>query len=250
MTILCHHDDQHHVCNITLNRPDAYNALSKELMNRLLSTLTTLPKTCRAVTITGAGKGFCAGHDLRELKALETLSARKDIFGLCANLMCTLQNIPQPVIAIVHGTAAAAGCQLAASCDLTIASDTARFATAGITIGLFCSTPMVALSRAVPAKIALDMLLSGRALSAHEAMLSGLVSRIAPARDLLAEGLRVAHTIASHPPHIVARGKNAFYRQMALNAPDAYQLTTDIMAENLGLDDAQSGIARFLGRSL
>jgi enoyl-CoA hydratase/carnithine racemase len=232
---------------VTLNRPEQRNALSTPLMLELTEELErqgTRPEV-RAIVLRANGPAFSAGHDLRELVD-RTLEDEHAVFEVCTRMMETIQRIPQPVIAAVHGIATAAGCQLVATCDLAIAAEEARFATPGVRIGLFCSTPMVAVSRSVGRKRALEMLLTGRPIDAHTAADWGLVNRVVPAADLDAAALELAREIASASPLTLRIGKQAFYRQIDVGQAEAYRLMSRTMAENAMTCDAQEGMTAFL----
>jgi len=232
---------------LTLNRPERRNALSLELMRALIRALDEIghQPQVRAIILAAAGPVFSAGHDLSEMTGRD-LAAYREIFDVCAELMQKTQAIPQPVIAEVQGIATAAGCQLAAACDLVVASEAARFGTPGVKIGLFCSTPMVALSRAIGRKRALEMLLTGELIDAATAAGWGLVNRVVPIDALRRESLALACKIASASPLTVAIGKQAFYSQIDLDQPKAYAYTKEVMAMNALASDAQEGICAFL----
>ena len=234
------------VVKLTLNRPEKRNALSVDLMRELLDTLDTLADA-QAVILAASGKVFSSGHDLTEMTG-RTLGEYREIFDLCSRLMEKLQAVPQPVIAQVQGLATAAGCQLAATCDLAVASDAAAFATPGVKIGLFCTTPMVALTRAVGRKRAMEMLLTGRALDARTAESWGLVNRVVPADRLEEETLALAQAVAESSPLTVSLGKQAFYSQIDLDQPKAYAYAKEVMSLNALAADAQEGISAFLGK--
>ena len=232
---------------VTLNRPEQRNALSTPLMLELTDELerqSARPEV-RAIVLRANGPAFSAGHDLRELVD-RTLEDEQAVFEACTRMMETIQRIPQPVIAAVHGIATAAGCQLVATCDLAIAAEEARFATPGVRIGLFCSTPMVAVSRSIGRKRALEMLLTGRPIDAHTAAEWGLVNRVVPAADLDAAALELARQIASASPLTLRIGKQAFYRQIDVDQAEAYRLMSRTMAENAMTCDAQEGMTAFL----
>jgi enoyl-CoA hydratase/carnithine racemase len=235
---------------LTLNRPAARNALSLELMEALDAELAQIESTptVKVVVIGGAGPAFCAGHDLRELRATPTRTLYDATFALCARLMLRIVRLPKPVIARVHGVATAAGCQLVASCDLAVAADTARFATPGVNIGLFCSTPMVALSRAVGRKAAMEMLLTGDLVDAAHAREIGLVNRVVPEAELDAAVTALAGQISAKSPLTVAIGKEAFYRQAEMALDAAYAYTAEVMTRNMLARDAGEGIDAFLAR--
>ena len=236
-----------HLGIITLNRPDRRNALSLDLMLELIRCLDEFgaDSGVRAIILAAAGKAFCSGHDLSELVG-RTVNDYRKIFDVCTELMTKIQSIPQPVIAQVHGIATAAGCQLVATCDLAIASDQAQFATPGVRIGLFCTTPMVALSRAVGRKRAMEMLLTGKLVDAATAAEWGLVNRVAAADQLAEETRRLACQIAEASSFTVALGKQAYYAQIDLDQPKAYAYAKEVMTMNSLAQDAQEGISAFL----
>jgi len=235
---------------LTLNRPAARNALSLGLMEALDAELAVVETTpsIKVVVIGGAGPAFCAGHDLRELRATPTRAFYEATFALCSRLMLRVVRLPKPVIARVHGVATAAGCQLVASCDLAVAADTARFATPGVNIGLFCSTPMVALSRVVGRKAAIEMLLTGDLLDAARAREIGLVNRVVPEPELDAAVAVLAGQIAAKSPLTVAIGKEAFYRHAEMDLDAAYAYTAEVMTRNMLARDAGEGIDAFLAK--
>lgn len=237
------------IATVTLNRPDRRNALSLELMRELTDRLRNLggQDPVRAVILRGAGPAFSAGHDLGELIG-RSVSEYREIFDACTALMSAVQGIPQPVIAMVHGPATAAGCQLVATCDLAVASEAATFATPGVRIGLFCTTPMVAVTRAVGRKRAMEMLLTGEAIDAGTAAEWGLVNRVVPAARLEEETLRLARAVAEASPLTVAIGKQAFYAQIDLDQPRAYAYAQEVMSMNARTDDAQEGMRAFLDK--
>ena len=232
---------------ITMNRPQQRNALSTGMMLELTKQLEkqSARPECRVVVIRGAGPAFCAGHDLREMID-RTPEQEREIFHTCNRLMQTIQRIPQPVIASVHATATAAGCQLVATCDLAIASEKAQFATPGIKIGLFCSTPMVAVSRNIGRKRALEMLMTGKPIDARTAAEWGLINRVVPAEKLDEEVLELARQIASSSPLTLKIGKQAFYQQIDERQESAYELMAETMTENAITCDAQEGMTAFL----
>ena len=235
------------IARVTMNRPDRRNALSLAHMQELADCLRAIgeAREARVVVLSGNGPAFCAGHDLSEMIGRDPEAYRR-IFDVCCELMETVQAIPQPVIGKVHGVATAAGCQLAATCDLVVASEKARFATPGVRIGLFCSTPMVALSRAIGRKKAMEMLLTGDFISAEEALAEGLVNRVVPAEELEAETRRLAEKICEASPLVVGVGKQAFYRQVEMPVEQAYAYTKEIMSFNASFADAQEGMCAFL----
>jgi enoyl-CoA hydratase/carnithine racemase len=232
---------------ITLNRPEKRNALSLELMDELIAALreASAQATTRALVIDGAGPAFSAGHDLSEMIGRDEAFYR-ELFGVCTTLMETIHELPQPVIAKVHGIATAAGCQLVAACDLAVAADGARFGTPGVKTGLFCSTPMVPVSRAVGRKRAMQLLLTGEPIDAATALDWGLINRVVPADQLETAVLELVDVIARSSSYTVATGKRAFYAQIDRAEHDAYQHCMIVMAENALADDAQEGINAFL----
>lgn len=233
---------------LTLNRPKAYNALSTSLMTALEQELAALAAdpAARVIILQGAGPGFSAGHDLKEVRALKTAAERKALMAQCCRLMTSVVRSPKPVIAKVHGVASAAGCQLVASCDLAVAADDAQFATPGVNIGLFCHTPMVALGRNVSRKHAMEMLLTGELLSAQDAVRFGLVNRAAPRAELDDAAMDFARKIASKSAYTVRIGKEAFYRQLELGLDEAYAYASEVMVENMLAADAEEGISAFI----
>ncbi|MFN0123008.1 MAG: enoyl-CoA hydratase [Blastocatellia bacterium] len=235
------------VATITLNRPERRNALSLSLMRELIACLDGIGRSrdIRAVVLAAAGKVFCAGHDLGELRG-GTINQYREIFDVCTELMTRLQSIPQPVIAAVHGLATAAGCQLVATCDMAMAAEEASFATPGVKIGLFCTTPMVALTRAVGRKRALEMLMTGTPIDARTAAEWGLVNHVVPAAQLHTEALALATRIGAASSFTVALGKQAFYAQIDLDQTKAYAYAKEVMSMNALADDAQEGIGAFL----
>jgi enoyl-CoA hydratase/carnithine racemase len=241
-------EDRDGVATLTLNRPHARNALSVEMMSALQDTLDAIAedRNIRVVVLAGAGPAFCAGHDLKELRANPGRSAYEAVFGQCAKLMTSIVMLPKPVIARVHGIATAAGCQLVASCDLAIAAEDSRFATPGVNIGLFCSTPMVALSRAIGRKQAMEMLLTGAMIDAETARSWGLINRVVPAAQLDDATATLAAEIAAKSPLTVAIGKKAFYTQAELGLEQAYAYCAEVMTTNMLARDAEEGIDAFL----
>lgn len=232
---------------ITLNRPETRNALSTPLMEELTAELErqSARPDCRAIVLAAKGAAFSAGHDLKELVD-RTLDEERAIFETCTRMMDTIQRLPQPVIAAVQGIATAAGCQLVATCDLAIASSEARFATPGVRIGLFCSTPMVAVSRNIGRKRALEMLLTGKPISAQTAADWGLVNRVVPPDQLEAAALELAGQVASSSPLTLKIGKQAFYEQIGKEQDAAYDLMGEVMSKNAMTGDAQEGMSAFL----
>jgi len=240
-----HHEGP--IAVITLNRPQRRNALSLDLMLELIGALDAAGSdgSTRVVILAAAGKVFCSGHDLSEMTG-RTINEYRRLFDVCSDLMMKVQAIPQPVIAEVQGIATAAGCQLVATCDLAVASDQAGFATPGVRIGLFCTTPMVALSRAVGRKRALQMLLTGEMVDAATAADWGLVNRVVPAAELSAETRKLAARIAEASSLTIALGKQAYYTQIDLDQPKAYAYAKEVMSMNSLAADAQEGISAFL----
>jgi enoyl-CoA hydratase/carnithine racemase len=236
------------VVTLTLNRPQQFNALSEEMLSALQSELEAVAGDAgaRVVVIAGKGKAFCPGHDLKQMKANPTVEYYRQLFAQCAKLMMTIQRLPQPVIARVHGIATAAGCQLVAMCDLAVASSDARFAVSGINVGLFCSTPGVALSRNVGRKEAFEMLVTGDFIDAATAQARGLVNRVVPPDQLDAEVARLAASILAKPQVAIAMGKELFYRQIETGIEAAYQLAGQTMACNMIDDVAQEGVQAFM----
>ena len=238
------------VAFLTLNRPAQYNALSEEMLAALHAALDALAadRTVRVAVLGGAGKAFCAGHDLKQMKANPSLEYYQQLFDDCSRLMMRIQTLPQPVIARVHGIATAAGCQLVAMCDLALAADDARFAVSGVNLGLFCATPSVALTRNVGRKAAFEMLVTGEFIDAAAAVHRGLINRAVPIDRLDQEIDKLAAAIAAKPPAVVAGGKALFYRQIELGVAAAYQLAGQSMACNMIDEVAQEGVAAFLGK--
>lgn len=235
------------VAIITMNRPDRCNALSLALMQEMIDCFRALSRTreIRAIILAANGPVFSAGHDLSELIDRQ-LGDYRHVFDVCAELMTLIQSIPQPVIAEVQGIATAAGCQLVATCDLAVASEKSQFATPGVRIGLFCTTPMVALTRAIGRKRALEMLLTGTAINAAAAMEWGLVNRVAPAERLRESSYELAKRIAEASTFTVSLGKQAFYTQIDLDQPKAYAYAKEVMSLNAAAQDAQEGMGAFL----
>jgi len=235
---------------LTLNRPAQYNALSEEMLAALHGALESVAAdtSVRVVVLGGAGKAFCAGHDLKQMKAHRSLEYYQRLFDDCSRLMMRIQSLPQPVIARVHGVATAAGCQLVAMCDLAVAADDARFAVSGVNVGLFCATPSVALSRNVGRKAAFEMLVTGDFIDSAAALERGLINRSVPADRLDQEIDRLAAAIAAKPQSVIAAGKALFYRQIELGIAPAYQLAGQAMACNMIDDIAQEGVAAFIDK--
>jgi enoyl-CoA hydratase/carnithine racemase len=238
------------VVHLTLNRPAQFNALSEEMLAALQGSLDAIAadSTARVVVIGGAGKAFCAGHDLKQMKANPRLDYYQKLFADCARMMLRIQTMPQPVIARVHGIATAAGCQLVAMCDLAVAADVAKFAVSGINVGLFCSTPSVALSRNVGRKQAFEMLVTGDFIDAATARERGLVNRVVPLDQLDAEVAKLAAAIVAKPAVAIALGKGLFYKQLEMGVEAAYQLAGQTMACNMVDECAQEGIDAFMNK--
>jgi enoyl-CoA hydratase/carnithine racemase len=253
--LLLRQDSAAGITRLTLNRPESRNSLSFAMMGAVLDALRAIAEDAavRVVVLAAAGPVFCAGHDLREITAHRAdADGGRGFFDTamtrCASLMQAIVALPQPVIAEVQGVATAAGCQLVATCDLAVASDAARFCTPGVDIGLFCSTPAVALSRAVATKPAMEMLLTGEMIGAEEARRIGLVNRVVPAAELGAATEALAARIASRSAHTVRIGKAAFHRQRGLPLDEAYAHAAAVMTENLMAEDAAEGIGAFLSK--
>jgi enoyl-CoA hydratase/carnithine racemase len=238
------------VCTLTLNRGDRYNALSQAMIAALEAELDRLAadRDARVVVLAAAGRGFCAGHDLKELRAHPDLGWQRELFAACGRMMVKLTKLPQPVIARVHGIATAAGCQLVSMCDLAVAADTATFALPGVNVGVFCSTPAVGVARNVARKRVMEMLLTGEPIDAATALAWGLVNRVVPAAELDAAVARFAGIVVSRSREVVAMGKRAFYEQVDRGLAGAYEVTGEAMACNLLLPDAAEGIDAFLGK--
>jgi len=249
--LLLRHDDPRGVVTVTLNRPQAFNALSEDMLVALLAELDALAGdgSARVLVLAAAGKAFCAGHDLREMRAQPSLEYYRSLFGRCAKVMLAIQRLPIPVIAKVHGVATAAGCQLVASCDLAVALRHARFAVSGVNLGLFCSAPAVALTRNIGRKEAFEMLVTGEFISAEEAQRRGLVNRLADdAAGLDAEVERLAASIVAKPRTAVALGKELFYRQLEAGVEAAYIDAGQTMACNMMDEAALEGVQAFIDK--
>ena len=238
------------VATLTLNRPSQFNSLSEALLGELQAQLDAIAAdhNVRVVVVAGNGRAFCAGHDLKEMRAHRDKAYMQELFRRCGKVMTTIGEMPQPVIARVQGIATAAGCQLVAQCDLAVAVEDARFAVSGINVGLFCSTPAVALSRNVGRKQAMEMLLTGDFIDAREAQRRGLVNRVVAAGDLDAEVARLAASIVAKSPVAIATGKQMFYRQLEMGVAGAYQFAAEVMACNMMADDAGEGIDAFMNK--
>jgi enoyl-CoA hydratase/carnithine racemase len=238
------------VATLTLNRPQQFNALSTEMLDDLQSALDRLAgdSSVRVVVLAGAGKAFCAGHDLKQMRDNPSLDYYRVLFAQCARMMLALQRMPQPVIARVHGVATAAGCQLVATCDLAVAAEGARFGVSGINVGLFCTTPGVALARNVNRKQAFEMLVTGELIDAATARERGLVNRVVPAEQLDVEIGKLAASILAKPAVAISMGKELFYRQVECGVEAAYQMAGQTMACNLIDPVAQEGIDAFMSK--
>lgn len=252
MTLLTRQDADH-IAHVEMNSPARLNALSDAMLAALHTTLDEIAAdpTVRVVILSGAGKAFCAGHDLKEMQAGRAApdggtAYFKDLFTRCAALMQCIQSLPQPVIAQVHGIATAAGCQLVATCDLAVAADDTKFGVNGVNIGLFCSTPMVALTRVIPRKSAFEMLSTGRFIAASEAQSLGLINQTCPHADLTDTTWALARTIADKLPAAVRYGKAAFYTQSEMTTAEAYAFTGDVMVQNMNDTKTNEGINAFL----
>ncbi len=233
---------------LTLNRPAQFNSLSREMLSALQAELDSIARSdsVRVVVIAGAGKAFCAGHDLKEMRANHRKEFMQALFKQCGDLMLSITRLPQPVIARVHGIATAAGCQLVSMCDLAVAADVARFAVSGINVGLFCSTPAVGLARNLGRKAALEMLLTGEFIDAMEARAKGLVNRVVPADALDAEIEGLVGNILGKSAVAIRMGKGMFYRQLEMSLDDAYAYAGEVMACNMMSEDAGEGIDAFM----
>ncbi len=238
------------VVTLTLNRPAQFNSLSCSLMSELQGELDRIAADAgaRAVVLAGAGKAFCAGHDLKEMRSNAAKEFQQALFRQCSKLMLTLVRMPQPVIARVHGVATAAGCQLVSMCDLAVASDNARFAVSGVNLGLFCSTPSVGLARNLGRKQALEMLLTGDFIDAQTALARGLVNRVVAPEQLDAEIRKLTDSIRAKTPVAIKAGKQMFYRQLEMGLDEAYELASEVMACNMMAEDAQEGIDAFVAK--
>ena len=245
------------IARLTLNRPESRNSLSTAMLRHLIEAISRLgdSRDVRVIVLAANGPGFCSGHDLRELTRARQNPDRgasffEETMNLCSRLMIAITRTPKPVIAEVHGIATAAGCQLVATCDLAVASDDARFATPGVNIGLFCSTPMVALSRNVGRKASMNMLLTGDMIDADEARVIGLVNKVVPKQTLRQSVDGLAEKIASKAPAILRIGKEAFYQQIDLTLPEAYRFASEVMVMNMLEKDAEEGIGAFLEKRI
>jgi enoyl-CoA hydratase/carnithine racemase len=242
--------DQQGVATLTLNRPQQFNSLSQAMIAALQAQVEAIAPdpTVRVVVIAGFGKAFCAGHDLKEMRANHNKAFMQDLFKRCGRMMMALTQMPQPVIARVHGIATAAGCQLVSMCDLAVAADSARFATSGINVGLFCATPGVGLSRNLGRKQALEMLLTGDFIDAQAALRQGLVNRVVPGDALDSEIDKLAGSIIAKSSVAIGMGKQMFYKQLEMGLEGAYQYASEVMACNMMSEDAGEGIDAFIGK--
>ena len=248
--VLLRHDDARGVITLTMNRPQAFNSLSEELLTALQTELDRIADEpqARLVVIAGAGRAFCAGHDLKQMRAEPSLGYYERLFDQCGRMMLAIQQLPVPVIARVQGIATAAGCQLVAMCDLAVAASDARFAVSGVNLGLFCSTPSVALSRNLGRKAAFEMLVTGGFISAQEAQAKGLVNRVVPAEALDAEVESLVSAIVAKPRVALAMGKSLFYRQLEEGIAAAFQDAAQTMACNMMDDSALEGVQAFIDK--
>jgi enoyl-CoA hydratase/carnithine racemase len=241
-------EDRGGVCTLTMNRPQQMNLLTGEMLDALQEAFDALGSDSRArvVVIAAAGKGFCAGHDLKEIRALKEQPKIEELFGKCSRMMQSISALPQPVIARVQGAAAAAGCQLVAQCDLAVASEAAKFTTPGVTWGFFCSTPGVAVGRNLLRKHAMEMLLTGDLVDARKALEWGLVNRVVPADQLALVVDELALKISEKPPATVAAGKRAFYQQMDLGVSKAYDLASQVISSSFAHQEGREGMEAFI----
>ena len=247
-TLILRNDRADGLTTLTLNRPNAFNSLSKDLLSALQAELDVIAtsESVRVVVIAGAGKAFCSGHDLKEMRANHSKDYMQALFKQCGEVMLSITRMPQPVIARVHGIATAAGCQLVSMCDLAVAADVAKFAVSGINVGLFCSTPAVGLARNLGRKAALEMLLTGDFIDAMEAKTRGLINRVVPADALDAEIERLAGSILAKSAIAIRIGKGMFYKQLEMGLSDAYDYAAEVMACNMMSEDAGEGIDAFM----
>jgi len=241
-------EDRDGIATLTMNRPAQFNVLTSEMIEALQSAFDDIGQDdgVRVVVLAAVGKGFSAGHDLKEIRTLGGLPRIEGLFRQCSRMMATIPRLPQPVIARVQGAAAAAGCQLVAQCDLAVAAETARFAAPGVTWGFFCSTPGVAIGRNLARKHAMEMLLTGEAIGAARALEWGLINKAVPADQLDAEVQRLASMLAAKPPATVAAGKRAFYQQMDLNLAKAYELASGVISASFAHDEGRAGMDAFI----
>lgn len=242
--------DSHGIATLTLNRPEARNALTRNGIDEMISALKSISRdsSVKVVVLAGEGPAFCAGHDLKELQAQSDTQWVQDLFAACSEMMLSMTRLPQPIIARIHGIATAAGCQLVATADMAIAAKSARFATPGVNIGLFCSTPMVALSRSIGRKKAMEMLLVGQPLSAANAEAAGLINMSVDDDKLDETVYGLAEVIANKSPKVLAIGKRAFYEQIELGLAESYTYASAVMVKNMLEPDAKEGIGAFLNK--
>ncbi len=243
-------EDRDGVCTLIMNRPQQMNLLTTEMLSALEKEFASLKgdRRIRVIVLAGAGKGFCAGHDLKEIRALKEQPKIEALFNQCSRMMQTIPGLPQPVIARVQGAAAAAGCQLVAQCDLAVASDAAKFVTSGVNWGFFCSTPGVAVGRNLSRKHAMEMLLTGEPIDAQQALDWGLVNKVVAAAELDAEVQKLAALIAAKPPATVAAGKRAFYQQMDLGLAKAYELASGVISSSFAHEEGRAGMEAFIDK--
>ena len=243
-------EDRDGICTLTFNRPQQMNLLTGEMLTALQNAFDEISSNprIRVVVLAATGKGFSAGHDLKEIRALKELPKIEALFGQCSRMMQTIPLLPQPVIAKVQGVAAAAGCQLVAQCDLAVAAEGVKFVTSGVTWGFFCSTPGVAVGRNLQRKHAMEMLLTGEPISAQRALEWGLVNRVVPPEQLDMEVQNLAQTIAAKPPATVAAGKRAFYQQMDLGLEQAYALASGVIAASFAHEEGRAGMEAFIDK--
>jgi len=243
-------EDRDGIATLTLNRPQQMNLLTSEMLGALQSAFDAIAGdgSVRVVVLAATGKGFCAGHDLKEIRALKELPKIEGLFQQCSRMMATIPKLPQPVIAKVQGAAAAAGCQLVAQCDLALAADTAKFVTSGVTWGFFCSTPGVAVGRNLQRKHALEMLLTGDPIGAQQAVQWGLVNRAVPAEQLDSTVQELAAKLAAKPPATVAAGKRGFYQQMDVGLEKAYEIAGRIISESFAHEEGRAGMDAFIDK--
>ncbi|KPK08803.1 MAG: enoyl-CoA hydratase [Betaproteobacteria bacterium SG8_39] len=241
-------EDRDGICTLTMNRPQQMNLLTSEMIEAIQNALDTVAqeKDVHVVVLAGAGKGFCAGHDLKEIRALADKPKVEALFRRCARMMLSIQQLPQPVIARVQGAAAAAGCQLVAQCDLAVASAAAKFTTPGVSWGFFCSTPGVAVGRNLQRKRAMEMLLTGDMIDAARALEWGLVNRVVPADALDAEVMALAHKIGAKPQATIAEGKRAFYQQLDLGIERAYEMASHVITSSFVHAEGREGMDAFI----
>ncbi|MCV2216262.1 enoyl-CoA hydratase [Thauera sp. Sel9] len=247
--MLLRHDDGG-ITTLTLNRPNQFNSLSFEMLETLIEAVDEIARddSVRVVVLAGEGKAFCAGHDLKEMRGNYSKDFQQRLFRLCGKFMMKLTELPQPVIARVHGIATAAGCQMVSMCDLAVAADLARFAVSGINVGLFCATPGVGLSRNMGRKEAFEMLVTGDFIDAHEAQRRGLVNRVVPLEQLDDEVARLAASIVAKSPVAIRMGKQMFYKQLEMGLEAAYQMAAETMACNAMCEDAAEGMDAFAAK--